>query len=217
MKYTFLQAKDIVLSATYETLVFHADYETFGAEEVHKRIDAHFGAGFVRRLLTSLAADGLITLDQYDETSPTHYTLSDKGFEYVEQLPPLAELIEIPIKSENPTISVPASDRIVSLDHNRPEYKEISEALDGAIELARSIKPNEISGDQHSSLISGLEAARKLFSAFEISRLQFEVGILMAVERAETMLKTSFQLVKGPLLMEALKAFYNSVKDGDFF
>lgn len=210
MSYTFEQAKDIVLSATYETLVYHATFETFDAEDIHKRIDKHFAAGFVRRVLRSLSQDKLIDTDQYDETSPTHYTLSDEGFAYVEKLPPLNDLL----KTEIPDI--PASDRLVGLDHNSPIYTEIAEAMDSAIDLATKTKPNEVSGDEHASLLAGLTAARKLWDAFELSRIQFEVGILLAVEKAEKALKTSFKLLKGPLLMEALKAFYKSAKEGLF-
>jgi hypothetical protein len=215
VRYTFQQAKDIVLSATYDTLVYHAEYATFGADDIHKRIQEHFSAGLVRRVLSSLADDQLITVDQYDETSPPHYTLSDNGFEYVERLPDLAALIRGEGHAAGNKVIVPASDRRVSLDHNKPEYGEIAEALDDAIELAKRTKPNEVSGDEHASIVAGLEAARRLWNAFELSRMQFEIGILMAVERAETALKTSFNLVKGPVLMEALKAFYKAAKDGD--
>ena len=112
---------------------------------------------------------------------------------------------------------IPASDRIVRLDHNRPEYSEIKEALDEAIESAKSTRPNEVSGDEHASLVAGLEGARSLWGAFELTHLQVKVGIYLAIESAENALKTSFQLVKGPLLMEALKAFFRSVKNGDIF
>ena len=215
MKYSFNLAKDIVLIATYETLVFHAEYETFGAEEIHKRVEGHFGAGFVRRVLSSLAKDGLVTLDQYDESSPMHYTLSDDGFEYMEGLPSLAEFLEKVSNVDDLDPSVPASDRIVTLDHNKPNYAEIAEALDNAIEIAKDTKTNGISGDTHSSLLAGLESARNLWRAFELTEMQFKIGIVMAVEMAETALKTSFKLVQGPLLMEALKAFFKAAKDGN--
>ena len=217
MKYSFELAKDIVLIATYETLVFHAEYETFAAEEIHMRIEGHFGAGFVRRLLSSLAKDGLVTLDQYDESSPVHYTLSDDGFKYMEGLPSLSEFLEVVSNANDPDPTVPASDRIVTLNHNKPNYAEIAEALDNAIEVAKDTKTNGISSDKHSSLLAGLVSARNLWRAFELTEMQFKVGIFMAVEMAEAALKISFKLVQGPLLMEALKAFFKAAKDGNIF
>lgn len=110
----------------------------------------------------------------------------------------------------------PASDRSVPLDHNRPEHAEIAEALEMAIGHAQENRPNDVSGDEHASLIAGLRAARLLWDAYQLTEVQIKVGIFMAVESAETALKTSFQLVKGPMLMEALKAFFRSAKDGDW-
>ena len=210
MIYSFEEAKDIVLRATYETLVYHSEFETFGAEEVHKKVTEVFSAGYVRRILKSLSNDGLIDVDQFDETSPPHFTVSDEGLVRAEKLPSVSQQLRR-------FRGIPASDRIVSLDHNRREYTEIAEALDGAIELAEQTKPNELSGDEHHSLVVGLKAARQLWSAFELTQIQIEIGIMMAIEKAEEALKTSFQLVKGPLLMEALKAFFASAKDGDLF
>jgi hypothetical protein len=111
---------------------------------------------------------------------------------------------------------VPASDRLVPLDHNRPEHAEIAEALEIAIGQAQENRPNDVSGDEHASLVAGLRAARSLWDAYQLTEIQIKIGILMAVETAEVALKTSFQLVKGPLLMEALKAFFKAAKDGDW-
>jgi len=218
VKYNLQQAKNIVLSATYETLVYHSQFESFGTDDVHKRLDRHFAAGFVQRMLTSLSQDDLVIVGQYDETSRSHYTLSDKGFEYVEKLPALSSLLEPEEKETKPEKKViPASNRSVPLDHNRPEYKEIAAGFDEAIETAKKTKPNDVSGDEHASLISGLEGARALWNAFDLSIIQVKVGIVMAVEKAESALKKSFSMVKGPLLMEAIKEFFKAVKSGGVF
>ena len=211
MKIRFQQAKEIVLPATYETLIYHAEFASFTATDIHKRVEENFSAGFVQRLLTSLVYDELVMIERYDETSLSHYTLSDKGFEAVENLPSLREAIRLVEHGE----LIPASDRLVTLNHNQPSYQEISEAFDEAIERAKQIRPNDVSGDEHASVVAGLAAARRLWDAFELTRMQFEVGLLLAVERAENVLKTSFNLVKGPLLMEALKAIYRGASDGN--
>jgi DNA-binding PadR family transcriptional regulator len=211
VRYTFEPTKRIVLRATYEALVYHSDWETFGADLIQKRVETHFAAGFVRRALSSLSNDGLVDIEQYDETSSPQYTVTDKGLELAETMPSVAQLLKVGAPE------VPGADRMVTIDHNQPTYQEIADGLDAAIELSKRTKPNEVSGDAHASLVVALEAARKLWNAFEMTRMQFEIGIIMAVEQAETALKVSFNLVKGPLLMEALKAFFNKAKDGDVF
>ena len=215
MTFSFQHSKDIVLRAAYDTLLFHAEYDAFPAREVHERLKEHFGAGFVMRILQLLAKEKLIDVEQFDETSQPTYTLSESGFEYVEKLPSLIDLMDRRSSLNVREQRIPASDRIVSIDHNRPEYEEISQALENAIEQARQTKPNDVSGDAHTSLLLGLEAARKLWDSFELTRIQVEIGIIMAVERAQSLLNTTFELVKGPLLVEAIKAFVKSATDGD--
>lgn len=127
MRYTFQQSKDIVLAAAYEALAFHAEYDFFSAELVHKRLERDFSAGFVRRLLKSLADERLVSIDQYDETSSPHYTLSDTGLQYVEGLPPLSRLLKLAAEP-----SIPASNRIVTLGHNQVD--EFSQSISVLVE-----------------------------------------------------------------------------------
>jgi len=119
--------------------------------------------------------------------------------------------------SETEEDDVPASDRVLALDQNRPNYDEIVKPFDTALEQAKNTKPNDVSGDEHSSLVASLEATRTLWKSFELTRIQIAVGVLIAVERAENTLKTSFQRVKDPLLMEAIKAFFKVTKNGGIF
>ena len=183
MRYSYDLAKEIVLSATYETLVFHSEYESFSAEEVQKRLEGHFGTGYIRRLLSSLAAEGLITIDQYDESSPRHYTLSDEGIQYVEGMAPLADLLEI--DGPKQSIEVPASDRVVTLKHN--QQNEIVEPLDQVISLVEA--ENLVGGETNlrELIIGRLRAGRELVRAgvFSLRSLQLTliVGLQMLVEK----------------------------------
>ncbi len=116
---------------------------------------------------------------------------------------------------DQPGAQVPASDRVVSLDHNHPEYDEIASALDNAIELASNTRPNGVSGDEHASLVAGIRAARELWKAFELTKMQIEVGILMALEQVQKTLRVSFQSTRGNLLVEVIKEFVNVMKQID--
>ena len=204
----YLLAKDIVLRATYEHLVFKAEFESFEAGEIHKHVSEHISPGYVRRVLTSLVADGLVIQDQWDETSPYHYTVSDKGLEEAERLPPLLVLLDGKFDRQNSVKLAPTADGKVPLNHNQVEYVEIAEALESAIIEVLDTRTNEVSGDEHSSLVTGLKAARELWNAYELAVSQIKVGIVMAIEDAQKALKKNFKLVKGPLLVEAIKAFF---------
>ena len=127
------------------------------------------------------------------------------------------QIADLRSNSASHSTLVPAANRIVTLDHKKPEYAQIAAALDDAIEKAKTTRPNDLSGDEHASVVASLQSARSLWNAFELTSLQVRVGIFMTIERAENALKTSFELVKGPLLMEALKAFFRSAKNGDIF
>ena len=104
--------------------------------------------------------------------------------------------------------AVPTASGLVSIDHNRPDYAELSDAFDKAISLAEQTRPNEITGDQHASIVSGLRAARELWNSFELTRLQIEVGLIMALEKAQEQLRLTFESARGTLFVEAIKAFF---------
>ena len=207
MRYNFALAKDIVLSATYETLVFHSKYETFDADEVFKRIEGRIAAGYVRRLLSSLAKEGLVTVDQYDESSPTHYTLSDEGIKHAEGLPLLADLLEVGLSAE--VLSVPASDRIVSINHN--QRIEIEAPLDEVIKLVEA--ENSIGNEDgfRELTVGRLRAGRELIRAgvFTLRSLQLTliVGLQMLIEKYGD---TAITLVAAKLL-DLLLAQYGIV------
>lgn len=110
---------------------------------------------------------------------------------------------------------VPASDRKVQIDHNQSAYGEIAEGLDEAIRLAGDTRPNQVSGDQHASILASLKAARSLWESFELSRIQVEVGIIMAIEQASEQLAVAFKMARGTLLVEAIKAFLRITHNAD--
>lgn len=212
--FSYSHAKNVVLRATYEHLVYKADYETFKADEIHKHVTGYISSGYVQRLLTSLVDDGLVLRDKYDETAPYHYTVSDKGLEVAESLPSLSSLVQGDTTDRTKPILAPTADGVVPLNHNQPGYTEIAHGLDKAIEEALAIRPNELSGDEHATLVSALKAARELWNAFELDLMQVRVGLLMAIQEAEKALKKTFTLVKGPLLVEAIVAFFKASADG---
>ncbi len=128
MRLSYQQSKELVLAATYDTLYSVAEYESFKSEDIHRGIDDVFSVGFTRRILRSLAEDGLVKIDAYDESSPEHYTLTDEGIAKAENIPSVrslkARLTSMQMTDIDSSIAVPAADRMVSLSHNQIEQTE---------------------------------------------------------------------------------------------
>lgn len=76
--------------------------------------------------------------------------------------------------------NVPASDRIVTLNHNSPEYKEATNALDKVIEEFRKDHrlDNEL-GSEKPALLQTLEAGRRLL---EDTKIKADIVITLLVE-----------------------------------
>ncbi len=138
-------AKKMILRATYEALVFDSEYETFDVEVIHKRVSDYFSAGYVRRVLNILAEDGLISVDQYDEYSSPHYTVSDTGIVEAESLQSTRNMAASVGRSDIEQVAVPASDRIVSSQDNSIALDEIREELD---QLRSLVSKDNTIGDQ---------------------------------------------------------------------
>jgi hypothetical protein len=64
---------------------------------------------------------------------------------------------------------VPASDRIVSLNHNSAPYREAVESLDNAIEVVRSANDlGTASADQRDAVVAELSAVKRLIEASKV-------------------------------------------------
>jgi hypothetical protein len=171
VKFNFDISKDIVLRATYETLVLHAEYEMFGADEVHKRVQGHFSLGYVKRLLASLSDEKLVRAEQFDETSAPDFTVTDDGIRRAEELASLNVLL-----SDEPELerTIPASDRVVSLSHNQINETDakVSELIE-QLEEDNGVPENP---GLRERLIGQLKAGRELVRAGEFrAYLLYEV------------------------------------------
>ncbi|GEM_PF-2000679 len=177
MRASFEEARDIVLAAAYETLYSFSDWESFKADDIHERVKDVFALGFTRRVLTNLRDSNLISSDAFDETSTTMYSLTDEGIHAAEQLPALNTLVArfrdygSGVQGD---ILVPASDRIVRLDHNRAEaaVRPIDELLDALSED----NGNPDQPGLRERLIGQIKAGRELIRAGEFrAYLLYEV------------------------------------------
>jgi|TARA_R100000501_G_scaffold14543_3_gene26365 DNA-binding MarR family transcriptional regulator len=108
-------------------------------------------------------------------------------------------------------VDIPASDRVVSLDHNKPEYQKISYELN---ELSQSIHrelANDLSEENRDRIIRSIRSANELWKSIELKVIQVQVGIVMALEDAEGLISDINKKMAVQVLIEAIRAFVRSV------
>jgi hypothetical protein len=120
------------------------------------------------------------------------------------------------LKSGNDTAMSPASDRMVPLNHNSPEYQEISEKLDELYEEARASNKFGDTAEERNRLVESLDAARKLWAMHEIKFMQLQVGVVMAVEDAGRALQSIGKTTGWSLLTDLIKKFVKDTIGIDF-
>lgn len=101
--------------------------------------------------------------------------------------------------------NIPAADRIVTLDHNQPDYETITEGIDELREAVRGA--NGISHERRSQALSGLDAAKSLWSAAQLSLVQVEIGIILAIDDAISLLGDSLKKLSNIALSELIRAY----------
>ncbi len=97
---------------------------------------------------------------------------------------------------------IPAADRLVSLDHNQPEYVEVRDGLENLREALRSI--NDL--PERDRLLKSLNAAISLWEAVELKIIQVKVGLIMAIEDAGKALAATAKAVATAVLVDVIKS-----------
>ena len=101
---------------------------------------------------------------------------------------------------------IPASDRIVSLDHNSAAYIDVSEKFLEAIDAIKSINISEEQLEERDNVVAQLSAGQILIKSTELTVMQIKVGVLMAAESAKLFASDTIQKLPVSLLVEAIKA-----------
>jgi hypothetical protein len=110
-----------------------------------------------------------------------------------------------------PTEMLPASDRMVPLNHNQPEYEEIRSQLSGLYDEFRSANDLPIDSDERERIVAGLAAAKILWQSTQLKIIQIKVGLILAVEDASWALEKIGKAAASALLVDAIKAFVKHV------
>jgi hypothetical protein len=142
----------------------------------------------------------------------------------VESFPKVIRGISLPLSRDSKAQSeedgnrtAPASDRVVLLNHNEPEYLNVKKEIENAKNAISSINiaaENEVARD---NIVAELNAAEALWNCAELTLMQIKIGILLAAENAAKFAKETAQSVKVALLVDAIKAFITNKIGQGFF
>ena len=174
MKASFEEAKRLVIAAIYHVLYNDANSENLSPSDIHAALSGTFSLGYTRRAINSLVAGNLVESDG-DRENP-FFTLSEEGLAIAERLPPLAVMsARFSARSLGATFGeVPASDRLVTLDHNR-----VARAEDSVTELVDALEQENGDPDQigfRERIVGQIKAGRELIRSGEFrAYLLYEV------------------------------------------
>jgi hypothetical protein len=117
------------------------------------------------------------------------------------------ELTEPDRLSEAPKARLlPASDRLVPLDHNSAPYREVKEGLAELYNDVRSANDLDCSPDERDRVLASLEAAQALWDATQLKIIQIRVGIIITIEDAIDLLTKTGRAMGKVLLIETIKS-----------
>jgi len=121
------------------------------------------------------------------------YTLRDDGKEFLETVP-LAD-------------EIPASDRVVTLDHNQPDYKKIKAELEDVKETLRGLNDTTVSQEERSRLSAGIDSAQVLWNSLQLKVIQIKVGIIMVLEDIGKIVGKTAKGVSVALIVDGIKSY----------
>ncbi|WP_324260399.1 hypothetical protein U4960_09450 [Altererythrobacter sp. H2] len=142
------------------------------------------------------------------------FRISAEGARKVEEAIEAEETIEVVFGKEANGLkfsdhfeakAIPASDRLVPLNHNSAEYKEIDEGLTS---LLNDVRGNNAVGEtveERERIVRSLSAAAEYWASLELKVIQIRVGVVMAVEDAGKALERVGKATAWSLLVDLIK------------
>ena len=100
--------------------------------------------------------------------------------------------------------AAPASDRIVSLDHNNPEFKEAEEKFKSAAEAIRGF--NEPTGYDKEELVKELNFGQQLLEFFKDAKVRVATAAALLLAPLYTAFHDEAALALRPIIKEAIDA-----------
>jgi hypothetical protein len=113
---------------------------------------------------------------------------------------------DVILRDEASATLVPASDRLVSLDHNSAPYLQVKEGLAELYEELRAANDLDCTPEERGRLLSSVFAAQKLWDAAQLKIIQIKVGILITIQDAVDLLGKAGKAVGKSVLIDVVKA-----------
>jgi hypothetical protein len=138
-----------------------------------------------------------------------HYQITKDGYRYIEDSildSPQRVTLEDTAEAE----LLPASDRMVPMDHNSRAYTEISEGIDELAEELRGANDLPCSAEERDRLFASMAAAKRLWESAQLKLIQIKVGIIIAIQDAVDALSAVGKAAGKSALVDAIKAFVKS-------
>jgi len=157
---------------------------------------------------------------QWVNSGPAHSRISKLGEGvFLRALTKIVEedtvlVSDVEIIDETAGIAIPASDRIVTLGHNQPEYQLITEGITALKVEVQAWNGSPDEPELRSRVLQGLEAAQALWAATELKVVQVKVGVIMAIEDAEFALRKIATLASGIALVKFIETFISNAFSG---
>jgi hypothetical protein len=100
---------------------------------------------------------------------------------------------------------LPASDRLVPLDHNSAPYLQVRDGLAELHEEIRSANDLDCAPEERERVLKSLDAAQRLWDAAQLKVIQIKVGIIITIQDAIELLSKAGKAVGKALLIDAVK------------
>ena len=186
------ELENLVLEQMFKAI--NADLGWLSAQDVADELEGQ-SSQRVGMALRSLDTRKMVRA-RHNAVSGSRYELTEQGYLFVEEH-----------HSKRNEALAPASDRIVSFDHNYAEFEEIEQGLRQLSEDIRGANSIPVTIEGRDRISRALDAAVLLWSALELKLVQLKVGVLLAVQDAAEALKSTAKAVAAALLIDAVKAF----------
>jgi hypothetical protein len=112
----------------------------------------------------------------------------------------------IRVRDEVQAELVPASDRLVPLDHNSAPYRQVKEGLAELREELRTANDLECAPEERERLLASLSAAQDLWEAAQLKIIQIKVGIIITIQDTLDLLTKVGKAIGKSVLIDLVKS-----------
>ena len=127
----FKAAKELVARRVYEQIYTSEEAEHFFATEIWTLCGDQFSTIFVRKIVADLIAERVFEAVFFEQEGEDGFTITSKGIAFAERV------INRDESDKAGLAMIPASDRVVTINHNGAEEREVIRGVEDAVEAVR--------------------------------------------------------------------------------